>query len=177
MIVTPIEPPPRSESTIEFISSESTQEKELNKNVFQKEESFYSFANSAIAITRSIFNEIDVNLKASKENEYREKLLQIKRINFNSEEIEPPSEKVFQDAYFLIEKLINNNFFPDRISESAEGGLCFYFYQGSKGLYFEIYNNGEKGYIMEDISQKKIIKNYDISSYKELITELENFYL
>ena len=30
---------------------------------------------------------------------------------------------------------------------------------------------------MEDISPEKIIKNYDISSHKELITELENFYL
>jgi hypothetical protein len=175
MIVTAIEPPPMIESTFEFSS------KTQNKNEFKNEseeirENYFSLSNASIKIKKSIINETTVDLKLTKKNEYKEKLNQIKKIDFESEGIDIPNEKVFQDAELLIDRLIDRDFYPNRISESAEGGLCFYFYKDSKALYFEIYNDGEKGYIIEDISKRKILKNYDISSYMELLTELIIFF-
>lgn len=177
MIVTTIEPPPMIESTSKFIANETRNKEEFRMESQESVNQYYSLSNLSIKIKKSIFNESIVDLKLTKINEYNEKLTQIKKIDFKAEGIDVPNEKVFQEAEFLIKRLIDSNFYPTRISESVEGGLCFYFYKDSKALYFEIYNDGEKGYIIEDISRKKILKNYDISSYMELLTELENFFI
>ncbi|MCB1189006.1 MAG: hypothetical protein KDK90_01130 [Leptospiraceae bacterium] len=161
--------PPPVPSTINYREEENDKE---HTKIYT--DNYFLFTNEYI-------NKIQLNeendFKDQKIIEYKEKLNNIKKIDFDSEGLEPPSEKIFIEANGLIEKLVEKDFFMSRISESVEGGLCFYFNHGTKILYFEVYNDGEKGYIVEDTFNKKILNNRDISSYEELFIELENFFL
>ena len=43
-------------------------------------------------------------------------------------------------------------------------------------MYFEIYNDGEKGFIIEDTLEKKALKNMEILKLSDLIEELQDIF-
>lgn len=135
-----------------------------------------SLENKKVTINLLYIPDIELNNRKIKINNLLEKIKIIKSIDYTSEGIEQPTQNVFWEAEILIPLLAERNIFPYRISESAEGGICFYFKNNSRIFYFEIYNDGEKGFIIEDTIHKKIIKNVEIKEYSALITELKNFY-
>ncbi len=75
----------------------------------------------------------------------------------------------------LISGLLNDHIIPDKITTSAEGGICLEFKKENQRLYFEVYNNGEMGYIIEDTVLKKTIENEDASSIWEFLEKLNKF--
>jgi hypothetical protein len=87
----------------------------------------------------------------------------------------PPNEFVFNFSKNFIKNLINNKLQPYRISPSAEEGICFMFKKDYKILYFEIYNDKEMGYIIEDEKNKKILDNKNIKDENEILQVLMNF--
>lgn len=157
-----------SEFSSKYIQTESSPEK--NANFIED----ISFENKQVKINPLYYSELKD--RETKINSLLEKIIKIKNNDCINEEIEPPSPDVFYEAESLIILLAERNFFPFRISESAEGGLCFYFKNNSRIFYFEIYNDGDKGFIIEDTINKKIIKNLDIEKFDSLIDELVNFY-
>lgn len=88
----------------------------------------------------------------------------------------PPNDYVINYSKNFIKNLFNNvKIPPDRITPSAEEGLCFVFKKGNKVLYFEIYNDKEMGYIIEDEKRKIIIDNKNVSSEEDIIKVLLSF--
>ena len=87
----------------------------------------------------------------------------------------PPNHYVLNFSKNFILNLIKNNLKPFRITASAEEGLCFVFKHNKQVLYFEIYNDKEMGYIIEDEENKSILENKDVFSEEEIIKRLVNF--
>jgi hypothetical protein len=104
------------------------------------------------------------------ENKLRDQLERINKLDQADFEYPLPSDISFRVAGEFINNLIGNNITPDRITPSAEGGICFVFSNNKIATYFEIYNNGEMGYISEDIDKSIIIENKDITSPKEIFS-------
>jgi hypothetical protein len=91
--------------------------------------------------------------------------------NFN-----PPNAYVLNFSKAFINNLIENGLKNFEITPSAEEGICFIFRRNNNVLYFEIYNDEEMGYIVEDEKKKIVIENKEISSEEEIIKVLQNFY-
>lgn len=96
---------------------------------------------------------------------------------FESEEISLPNEKAKNYATLLIEELSQKNIYPVKISTLAEEGILFSFKNKSHNMFFEIYNDGDVGYIIEDYILKKVIDNKDCFSFTEAIADIESFYI
>jgi len=94
---------------------------------------------------------------------------------FLEEGIVPPNEKVINYASELLSILILNQIIPAKISTLAEEGIAFKFQRETKVMHFEIYNNGEIGYIVEDFKQKKTLDNKDIFSFEEAFDSINGF--
>jgi hypothetical protein len=92
------------------------------------------------------------------------------------ENIKGPEDFVIEFANYIIDELSKINIFPDRITPSAEEGLCLVFNNNGNTFYFEIYNDGDMGYIIEHRKEKKILENEDIEDLQILYDRLENFY-
>lgn len=94
---------------------------------------------------------------------------------FNEEGINPPNEKATSYAKELLSTLAYNKINPAKISTLAEEGIAFKFQRENKIMHFEIYNNGEIGYIIEDFKQKKTLENRDIFSFEEAFNSINSF--
>lgn len=83
--------------------------------------------------------------------------------------------KIAEDNYNLFKLLLeNNNIKSDRINLLPHGGVCFIFKKRGMNIYFEIYNDGENGYLIENPLNKKIIANEDIDDFEVFIKILKN---
>ncbi|HOF00898.1 MAG TPA: hypothetical protein PK385_06435 [Spirochaetota bacterium] len=87
----------------------------------------------------------------------------------------PPNKNVIEFSKIFIKNLIKNKIQPYRITPSSEEGICFMFKKENKILYFEIYNDDDMGYIIEDEKNKKIIENKNVQSENEILKVLLNF--
>ena len=96
---------------------------------------------------------------------------------FTEENIEMPNDLAFSYTYQLINELAENNIFPDKMSTSVDEGICIKFKNKGKALYFEIYNTGELGYIIEDLNLHKTIENEDVYSIDEMVIRINDFIL
>lgn len=94
----------------------------------------------------------------------------------NNEGITLPNEKVIDFACQLIKDLASKNIFPNNIATSAEEGLCLIYTKSNKSLYFELYNDGDLGYIIEDSKNKLVIENEDVNSLSEVEDTIFSFY-
>jgi len=95
---------------------------------------------------------------------------------FTSEEIQKPSEDVLDKAYNTIQELALLNIFPENLDPSADDGICIEFKNGhAHNLYFELYNNGELGYLVEDPRLKKIIHNEDFDHIDDALQSIQAF--
>ncbi|MDA3892585.1 MAG: hypothetical protein PF517_13050 [Salinivirgaceae bacterium] len=92
------------------------------------------------------------------------------------ENIEPPTINVIEKATQLINCLAPKGIFPDNITTSAEEGICLSFGNGDETMFFELYNNGELGYIIENKIDKAIVENEDVLSLSESQIIVEDFY-
>ena len=93
------------------------------------------------------------------------------------ENIAHPNEVAINFSYQLIYELADKNIFPDKLNSSVEEGICIKFKNKRKILYFEIYNTGELGYIIEDLSSHKSIENEDVFSIDEMVKKINDFIL
>ncbi len=111
--------------------------------------------------------------------EIEEKLEKIKNLNndwADYEDIALPNDNVLNKTRTLIHDLSKLLIFPDRVNPSIDEGICLSFYNDKQVLYFEIYNDGEEGYIIEDLDQKEIIENEDIYEFNTIIERIKEFY-
>ncbi len=105
-----------------------------------------------------------------------EEIEEMKDIIKDEYDFNPPNKYVLDYSKVFIKNLIQNNIeMPDRITPSAEEGICFVFKKNNKILYFEIYNDKEMGYIIEDEKRKKIIDNKNVNTEEEILKVLLNF--
>jgi len=95
---------------------------------------------------------------------------------FITEEIQKPSEAVLDQAYHTIQELAVLNIFPEKLEPSAEDGICIqYKNKNAHNLYFELYNNGEFGYLIEDPMLKKVIHNEDFDHIDDALQSIQAF--
>ena len=80
------------------------------------------------------------------------------------------SKNAFEIAKNFISLLINENISPDRITDLHEEGYCFMFMKNNYLIYFEIYQDGDFGFITFDKQNNhKVIHNEDIIDFKKFI--------
>lgn len=90
--------------------------------------------------------------------------------------IDIPNEMVINYACQIIKEISETNNFPYRISTLADEGLSIQFKNNNKSLHYEIYNDGDVGYIIEDSYTGDILDNEDLNSLSESINRIEKFY-
>lgn len=87
-----------------------------------------------------------------------------------------PSQVVIDQALTIISRLAENNIFPHKISTSIEEGVCLTFTKANERFYLELYNDGEKGYAIEDPIAKRVLENEDLLTYDQAIQKVKGFY-
>ncbi len=87
-----------------------------------------------------------------------------------------PNAVTIQRANELTMKLARLTIFPSKISISGDDGICLRFMHRNKILYLELYNDGETGFIIEDLEKGKSISNEDLDNHMESIGWLKEFY-
>lgn len=90
--------------------------------------------------------------------------------------IKGPNEYVIEFSKALIERLVDNNLFPIRITPTVEEGLCFVFEEKDNTLYLELYNDKDIGYIIENTKRKEIIANEDLFTCVQIIETVSIFF-
>jgi len=96
-------------------------------------------------------------------------------VSWSAENIPGPNNKVISLTEQVINQLAQDNIFANRMTQTADEGICIIFNKGDQRLYFEFYNDGEIGYIIESISERKILENEDIFSIENVIEKISNF--
>lgn len=91
------------------------------------------------------------------------------------EGVDLPNEFSIDFSKQLITKLAKEYIVPNRIGTSIEQGICFAFKNKSQILYFEVYNDGDLGYIIEDSSAKATIKNENVFSIDQAKNAITDF--
>jgi hypothetical protein len=82
--------------------------------------------------------------------------------------------KLVEQRYKIFSSLLEENILKThRVNLLPDGGVCFTFKKNSSVIYFEIYNDGEMGYIIEDSINHEIVDNQDIENFNELINILK----
>jgi hypothetical protein len=143
------------------VTSWQVQNKEYTKNQYTSVSTVnnstqiqYDLLKSYILLyARKCFDQLDVIADTSTEDE----------------DLPSPNQASLRIARSFIEKLAVIQKLPKRISTTAEGGVCFVFSNSEERLYFEIYNDEEMGYISEDLSKKRIMRNHDVSTLDEML--------
>lgn len=92
------------------------------------------------------------------------------------EGVEIPSETAINLSEELITELAAENIYPIRIGTSMEEGICLTFGNRSNILYFEIYNDGDMGYLIEDPKSRVTIKNEDVFSISQARSDIVDFF-
>jgi hypothetical protein len=80
------------------------------------------------------------------------------------------SDELFKIAKDFVFILADENISPNRITDYCEEGYCFMFKKNNLLIYFEIYSDGDFGFISVDKQNEyKIIHNQDINNLKEFV--------
>lgn len=155
------------------------------QEIYQDEPILETYPNMPILETYSdetILNEKNSIFNMSDQDFFRETWIKkLEDIKSSSEAyliddfIEMPNELAINYAYQLIMQLSELNIFPDKLSASADEGICMKFQNKSRNLFFEVYNNGELGYIIEDVYNSRIVENEDVYSIKEISYKINDF--
>lgn len=87
-----------------------------------------------------------------------------------------PTDKVINNSKSLLYEILHHNIYPEDISTSDEGGICLTFRIKNKRMFLELYNDGEIGYIVENIKDKKLIENDTLHSINQSKDKIINFY-
>lgn len=95
---------------------------------------------------------------------------------FKEEQVDLPNQLVIDRTCDILNILSNQNIYPSIITPTIEEGMCLAFIKAQYRLYFELYNSGEVGYIIENADLKKIVKNEDLESVEEITSIIEKFY-
>lgn len=83
--------------------------------------------------------------------------------------------KILRENYnSLIRQLKENNLKANRITSFYEG-MCISFIKNNTILYLELYEDGDIGYIIEDIVNKRIIDNKDLTYINEVIHIIKEY--
>jgi hypothetical protein len=92
-------------------------------------------------------------------------------IRLDSSDINELPNKIVRNNYDLFKiKLKERNLEPHRVNLiEYVGGICFQFNKKESIIYFEFYNDGEMGYIIEDSINHQIIDNQDINDFEEFL--------
>jgi hypothetical protein len=76
--------------------------------------------------------------------------------------VKGPTKAVLLAVKSLVIILYKFDVYPTRISPTVEAGLCLTFKTQNHIMYFEMYNDGDIGYIIENLKYKNEIKNVDL---------------
>lgn len=95
---------------------------------------------------------------------------------FLEEEVNLPNQHAIDLTCEVLNLLSTQDIFPAFITPSIEEGICLVFSKTKYKIYFEIYNNGEIGYIIEDTISKITIDNEDLGSVKQIPAVIEKFF-
>jgi hypothetical protein len=93
----------------------------------------------------------------------------------SDEYIQQPNDLSINYSLQTIHKLADLNIFPEKLIPSVEEGICMNFKNKEQILYFEIYNSGELGYIIEDIKQNRTLENEDVSTIDDMVNRIKDF--
>lgn len=96
--------------------------------------------------------------------------------SWSEENIPGPNSKVITRVEYIINELANYYIFSDRITQTVEEGICMVFFHADKTMFFEIYNDGELGYIIEDRINKRILRNENVININESIKKISSFF-
>lgn len=140
----------------------------LSSNEIQITDDLISFNNKEQPIFQEYFHvKVIETLYNSIKNEQK---------RFQEEQVELPNQLVIDRTFDILSTLSNQNIYPTLITPTIEEGMCLAFIKAQFRLYFELYNSGEVGYIIEDAVLKKIVKNEDLESIKEITSIIEKFF-
>jgi hypothetical protein len=89
---------------------------------------------------------------------------------------EQPAERVFMKTVNLVRDLAYYNIFPYDLTTTIEGGLCLIFKNEEQRLFLELYNDGDIGYIIEDIKTRNLLENIDLDSISATINRIRKFH-
>lgn len=99
----------------------------------------------------------------------------IQHLKNKDDEIQIDISTVLENNYnSLIIKLKEYGLKPNRMTLFYEG-ICVSFTKNNTVLYVELYNDGDMGYIIEDIVNKKSIDNKDLTSISEVIHSIKEY--
>lgn len=137
--------------------------------------------NGEISYVRSFIDEEKEKNRNFENKLHREQLLQklkdIEAIGEDwNENAKGPNDFAIAFSKDLIDQFVENNFIPNRLTQSIEEGVSFVFSKGKLFLYLEIYNDAEMGVLVEDYENKSVLKNKEVSSQQEILEEISEFF-
>jgi hypothetical protein len=94
---------------------------------------------------------------------------------WESEGVKSPNLFSINNTNRLLMLLADKKIFNYKISQSIEEGIMVSFKNNSQRLYFEIYNDGQFGYIIEDFRQKSILENKDVDTLEDFAYRVSQF--
>ena len=133
-------------------------------------------------IIKQVGSLLHLSYSADKKHILQEHLNKIYRIKFqgdfwHDDELVPgPSIKVISFTKRVIINLASTNIFVNRITQSIEEGISLIFINKEKTLFFEFYNDGDIGYLIEDRIKRKIIENGEENSFNEVVNRIRTFF-
>lgn len=86
---------------------------------------------------------------------------------------ELPSKKSIKKTEKLLNRLHSKNLFEDDLLVIADGGLCLVFRKEQKTMYFEVYNDNEMGYLIDE--NNKILANKDLKKIADVEKTIYDF--
>ncbi len=89
--------------------------------------------------------------------------------------VESPNEVSINNTLEILAQLYVFSFFNLVVLPSVEGGMMLKIKNKDSIMYFELYNDGDLGYIIEDLKVKKIVKNEDLNSVGDSINVILDF--
>lgn len=98
------------------------------------------------------------------------------RSYYDSNGIELPTEENLDKSIKLIKDFISQNILPSKVSTSIEEGVSIVFKKNRLAMHLELYNDGDIGYIIEDVKKRKLLENKVVSGLEEIVKRVNNFY-
>lgn len=123
----------------------------------------------------NVYNKEITNFFLDKWTTHLNNLIEAEDEYLTEENIDKPNSFAINSTYQVILELSRINIFPEKLSTSAEEGICLTFKNNDKILYFEIYNSGELGYIIEDSLKCQIIENEDVYTTEDIVSIVSDF--
>jgi hypothetical protein len=87
----------------------------------------------------------------------------------------PPNDFVVSSTIAIVENLAFKGIFDFKISPSIEEGIVLTFKERTKKLYFELYNDEQFGYIIEDLKNNQVLENRNVDSIDHITEVISEF--